>query len=1018
MNQHRIPHFLLWFILCLQSLFAQSEQGTVVVGNARFEVIAPNLIRIEYASDNKFVDLPSFFALNRNIRDADAHITRAGNKVEIDTSIIQLIYQPDGMPFSAGNLQAHIKNGNKTATWNPGARSQNLGGTREVLDWVTGPVPLSDGILTREGWYLLDDSRSPLFSGDWIQQRPKNGNIDWYLFGYGDDYKAAFRSFTAVSGPVPLPRKYVLGVWYSRYWPYTEDEFKQIVQEYDKHDFPLDMLVMDMDWHLTKKTPQVDPWSGYTWDRALIPDPPGLLKWLHQQGLHLTVNDHPRFGLQPDEEQYADFMRAMGQSPDSGRTIPFDAGDKHYLDTFFQYSHVPREKEGVDFWWLDYRSTPTRTLPDVDGLGILNYYYYTKSESGGLRGQAFGPWGGWGGQRYPINFSADADSGWNMLRFEVPFTSTAGNVGTFYWSNDIGGFRGGRNEEAYTRWCQFGALSATLRSHSDRNAHMDKRPWSYPAWAEDSMHESFHLRSRLMPYFYTSMWQATRTSTPFIRQLYIDNPESEDAYHNGQEYLFGDDLLVAPITSPGVGPDRTAWQAVWFPEDDWYDFFTGEKFTGPSYAVAADGIGTFPLFVRGGVPLPMQVYTARPGTAPLTKLVLRCYPGREGRTGKSVLYEDDGLTPGYEKSESGITPLTYDRNGDSITVTVGATAGTFTGQPASRQCTIELPDTARLTACSFAGAQTTYDDGSATNTITLPENSIRHPISVTIQAAEVAPDKITGRAVQGRLARLLGKPQSSVLTEDGASVPDDLKEAYAAAEGVAVIKMNQHPYFLGNDVTYRYFHNHHSSPDNISIAFSNSKSEDLALRSGQTLPPELAPGAQGGALEPGASFLPNLTHATFSMKDAALTFPTGFMLSLDASRNIAKHATVESSSGDPAPAIDGIVDGYPHDEKKEWVTTGQTDGAWIKLTWPQSVDVSSVALYDRPNPVDHILAGTLEFSDGSKEEVGSLPNDGLSPLILTFPKKSIQWLKFSVTQTASGTKNVGLAEIAVFADKP
>ena len=268
---------LLFSGLCFQDLAASTNQD-VVVGHARFEIITPDLIRLEFAPDGKFIDLPSWFALHRDLRDADAQITRSGNKLAIDTGEIRLSYQDDGNPFSARNLTAEIKKGDAWVPWVPGAPSQNLGGTREVLDWVTGPVLLSDGILTREGWYLLDDSRSPLFSGDWIQERPKNGGTDWYLFGYGDDYKSAFQTFTAVSGNVPLPRKYVLGIWYSRYWPYTANDFKEIVEEYGKYDFPLDMLVMDMDWHVTKNAPGVNPWSGYTWDRTLIPDPPALVE--------------------------------------------------------------------------------------------------------------------------------------------------------------------------------------------------------------------------------------------------------------------------------------------------------------------------------------------------------------------------------------------------------------------------------------------------------------------------------------------------------------------------------------------------------------------------------------------------------------------------------------------------------------------------------------------------------------------------------------------------------------------
>ena len=441
------------------------------------------------------------------------------------------------------------------------------------------------------------------------------------------------RVLTAVGGHIPLPRKYTLGVWYSRYWRYSAEEFKQIVQEYAQHQFPLDMLVMDMDWHLNKVRPEInaktkiDTWTGYTWDRALIPDPPGLLKWMHDQALHVTLNEHPAAGVQPHEEMYADFMRAMGADPASGLTIPFDAGSKRYLDAFYKYTHLPREKEGVDFWWLDWQQyKSTRSIPDLDNLAALNFYNYQWTSANGQRGQSLSRWAGWGDHRYPIEFSGDANTGWPMLAFEVPFTSTAGNVGAFFWSHDIGGHMGGRNEESYTRWCQFGAMTTTIRSHSSRSATMDRRPWTYPKWAEDSMRQAFQLRSRLMPYVYSSIWEATHDSVPFTRPMYIDHPDTEDAYHQSQEYQFGDNLLVAPIASAGTGSNRMAWQAVWFPDGDWYDFFTGEKFTGPTHAIASADIDSFPLYVRGGTPLPMQPYTPRPGTAALNTLVLRCYP--------------------------------------------------------------------------------------------------------------------------------------------------------------------------------------------------------------------------------------------------------------------------------------------------------------------------------------------------------------------------------------------------------
>ena len=1004
---------VLGFLVTTPASLRAQTPGMVIDGHARFTVITPNLIRIEYAPDGKFIDLPSWFAVNRQIRDTDAKITMQDGKVDIDTGAIHLAYHDNGQPINGGNLSAEIKKGDGVVTWKPGAVSTgNLGGTARTLDGAHGPMPLGEGVLSRDGWYLLNDSHSDLFVGDWIQARPKSMASDCYLFGYGNDYRAALRSLFAVGGPVPLPRKYVLGVWYSRYWPYTSDEFKQIVQEYQQHDFPLDMLVMDMDWHpIDTKVPGVkrgyanEVWTGYTWNKKLISDPVELLTWLHGQGLHVTLNDHPADGIQPNEEMYPDFMHAMGQDPASGTTIRFDAGDKHYLDMFYQYSHLPREKEGVDFWWLDWQQYPmTKGIPDLTNLAALNYYNFQRTSQNGQRGQSFSRWAGWGDHRYPIQFSGDASCVWSMLAFEVPFTSTAGNVGAFFWSHDIGGHTGPRIEESYTRWCQFGAFTAALRSHSTRNASMDRRPWTYPDWAEKSMQASFQLRSKMMPYIYTSIWQSTHEGVPFVRPLYIDHPEQEDAYHNGQEYTFGDNLLVAPIASPGVGANRTSWQAVWFPDDDWYNFFTGEKFTGPSYAVAAAGIDTFPLFVRGGVPLPMQPYTPHPGTAPLAKLALRCYPGRDGVTGKSTLYEDDGVSSGYLHGQQALTPLSYVRNGDNVTIIVGPTAGTYTGQPASRQCIIELPCTGQLTSCSIAAAQTTYDSQNSTNVITLPEGPITEPISVTIGVREIAPEKITQRAVGQRIAGLLGTPAGQTPpTLDKA--PPELQEAYAAAEGVALIPMNTHPYLFSRKNVVRFFDNHASASVRGSTTVNNGTPSEVTLTPGQVLPeaPTQVP------------VLPDYKSMVLTLPDSGIHLSAPWNVPIDASGNIASQAKVEVSSGDAPGAVDGMVDGYPTDPSKEWSTRGhQKAGAWIKLTWPQPVDIDRIALYDRPNPLDQVTGGTLEFSDGSKQDVGTLPNDATSPAIASFPKKTVQWVKFTVTAVGPQTGEMGLSEIAVF----
>jgi len=717
--------FLLWAGLAQ----AEQQDAKVVVGNARFTVIAPECIRLEYAPDGKFVDEKSMFAVGRDAVWQDFTLTRHGSNVVIDTGKIRLRYRPEDKPFDRENLHAQIALDGNWVEWWPGAPNpQNLGGTIRTLDQINRPVNLGDGVLSRDGWYLLDDSHNQLLTDDWVEERPENGSTDWYLFGYGTDYKAALKALTRIGGPVPLPRKYVLGAWYSRYWPYSSKDYRDIVAEYQQHDFPLDVIVMDMDWHK-------DGWTGWSWNRKLLPDAEELLNWFHQQGLHVTLNVHPADGVGPQEDMYKNFMRAMGETAITNQTLPYDAGSKKYLDTLFEYTHKPLEKEGVDFWWLDWQQYPfTRSLPHLSNLAWLNQYYYQYTGRNGLRGQSFSRWAGWGDHRHPIHFSGDADTGWKMLTFEVPFTSTAGNVGCFFWSHDIGGHMGGRNEESYTRWVQFGALSAALRSHSTRKGDMDRRPWTYSQQAEDSMRIAFHLRSQLFPYIYSSVWQSCTESVPLTRPMYFEYPERDEAYRSPQEYLFGDNLLVAPITSPGEGTNKVAQLAVWFPPGEWYDWFSGQRFSGDSTEIVSADINQFPLYARGGVPIPLQPYSPRMTTAPLTNLIVRCFPGPDGQSATATLYEDDGVTVGYMKGECSRTDLRYRRSGAAVTVFVSPAKGSYPGQVEQRSYLVELPGTGepRSVIVNRQEAVADYEESTRTVRVRLSSRSIRDAVTVSV----------------------------------------------------------------------------------------------------------------------------------------------------------------------------------------------------------------------------------------------------------------------------------------------
>lgn len=1017
----------------------RADSSGVTAGNARFTIITANLIRMEYSDGGDFTDAPTLFAADRKARFEGATVERTGSDVSISTGALRLDYRSDGRPFDGGNLEVTVK-GVEGSRWMPGTVDPlNLGGTLRTLDGCTGPRDLGYGLISRSGWALVDDSGSPVLTADWVKSRANRSELDWYLFVYGLDYKTALKSLAAISGPVPLPRKNLLGIWYSRYWPYTAEDYRGIVREYSQHGFPLDNIVMDMDWHITqlagtKSTHSGQIWTGYTWDRKLIPDPEGLLRWFHEQGLHVTLNDHPADGVQPHEESYAGFMRAMGADASGEQTLPFDAGDKKYLDTFYEYTHKPLEREGVDFWWLDWQQFPfTRSVAELSNLAWLNRYYFLRASEDGKRGTSFSRWGGWGDQKYPINFSGDANTGWAMLGFEVPFTSTAGNVGCFFWSHDIGGHMGGRNEESYTRWCQFGAISAALRPHSTRNATMDRRPWTYPQWAEDSMRGSFRLRAQLMPYIYSSAAETCREMVPLLRPMYLEHPEQEAAYHNAQEYYFGDNILAAPIASPGVGSTRVAWQTVWFSKGSgvWYDYFTGERHDGDSSEVVAADINQFPLFVRGGAPIPMQPYAERPTSAVLNRLIVRCYPGEMGGKNSSVLYEDDGQTQKYETGAFAKTTLICSRGDDLTTVEISPTEGHFDGQEKSRSYSIELPDVERPTEAQVDGVGTgfSYDPASFTATVEVPTHSIDRDVVVVVRCGIVDSDTVHRQAVAARLSGIVGHSIEAGSDQQMVSEALDLDHdpatdaAILASAGVAVVETNDAPYLYNGHEAFHVF-----APAGILDSENATAWLKTDTKSTTAIPVQLAYGStvdvgslnrqlpdEDSIIIPGRH--PDLVVATrINGKMCAFELPAPGLVGVGNDLARAAHATATSCEAgyDPSGAIDGYADGYPSDKRHEWASAGEKAGAAITLSWDADQTVGHMLLFDRPNLDDQILAGRIVFSDGGVVPFGELPNDGKTPVSLTFPPRVIRWLRVEVTRVSGSTQNAGIAEIGVF----
>lgn len=675
--------------------------------NVRFTVISDGVVRMEYAPDGKFVDEKSFVAVDREYPAVDYRLRKGGRWVEISTSKIQLRYLKGSGPFSAENLEIVSAMESFPFTWKPGMEQKgNLKGTYRTLDGMDGDVQtmgyaaetrpgdklvLEDGLLATDGWTLIDDSRSFLFDGDpeweWVKKRPDNGGQDWYFMAYGHDYKSALKDFTLFAGKIPLPPRYAFGYWWSRYWLYSDREFRNLIDNFSTYGIPLDVLVVDMDWHYTE--PGKGGWTGWTWNRDLFPDPAGFLKYLDDKGIKVTLNLHPADGVAAYEEQYETLAKDMGIDPSTRKTIPWVNSDKRFMTNIFKDVLTPMEKNGVDFWWLDWQQAMYD--PVVEGLSNtwwINYAFFSHMENTrDTRPMLYHRWGGLGNHRYQLGFSGDATATWKSLDYQPYFNSTASNVLYGYWSHDIGGHIGDRiDPEMYTRWLQFGALSPVMRTHSQKNSGMNKEPWVFSKEYSDIIRETIHQRYEMMPYIYTMARKAYDEGLSICRPMYYDYPEAREAYEFRNEYMFGDDMLVSPATAPAT--DGYADVEVWLPEGEWYELHTGALLSGGRTVTRPFAISEYPVYVRAGAVLPMYSEEVMNLNGNDEDIIVTVFPGGEG-TSSFDLYEDNGNDKDYAEHYA-VTHLSSVREGNTCTVVVGKREGQYDGMPSERTFKVKV----------------------------------------------------------------------------------------------------------------------------------------------------------------------------------------------------------------------------------------------------------------------------------------------------------------------------------------
>ena len=714
---------------------AMSPTTTLQGEHWRIGLITESLIRLEWSDSGEFEDRATLMAVDRAFLPSGAVDYTTGERdgmLVVETPSLRLTY--DRKPFSKEGLTIVVKGvpDSQFNTWHYGDDPKgNLGGTARTLDEADGAIPLGQGVISRDGWAVLDDSASNVFvTADADGNLPDGvvayGGIgvaprdhretDIYFFGYGRRYREAVHDFQKLSGPAPLLPRFALGNWWSRYYRYSQDEYLDLMDRFKAEGIPFTTSVIDMDWHLVD---DVDPrfgsgWTGYTWNPKLFPDPKRFLDGLHERGLRTTVNIHPRDGIRAFEKPYAKAAATVGVDAEAQEPVEFDLTNPKFVQAYFDMHH-DLEADGIDFWWIDWQQGGVTRQPGLDPLWVLNHMHYCDSARDGRWPLTFSRFAGPGSQRYPVGFSGDTVITWKSLKFQPYFTSTASNIGYGWWSHDIGGHMFGyRDEELEARWYQLGAFSPINRLHSSCSPFSGKEPWNFHEPVRSAMVDVLRLRQALMPYLYTMNWRAAVDGDPIVEPMYWANPNLGESYEVPDEFRFGTELVVAPVVDPMDKASMRGKADAWLPQGDWFDFFDGRRY------VAADPAGRrlavwrtidrIPVFAKAGGIVPMQSDPLSDMTVNPRALDVVIFPGADG---SFAMREDSGEfrevcadAAAAQESATAVTAMTWQwDDGRSPQFVIEAPTGNTSVVPERRDWTLIFRGVARSAMKVIVGGE-------------------------------------------------------------------------------------------------------------------------------------------------------------------------------------------------------------------------------------------------------------------------------------------------------------------------
>jgi alpha-glucosidase len=589
------------------------------------------------------------------------------------------------------------KRGHTYVNWNTDA--YGWGPTTDPL-YVT--IPFFIGLRGGRAYGIFFDStwRSTFDMGADSRERysfgAENGEMNYYFF-YGPDPKTVIERFTELVGRTPLPARWTIGYHQSRYSYYPDKQVRWIANSFRELHIPCDALFLDIHY--------MDGYRVFTWNKSRFPDPAGMLTDLRKEGFRIVTIVDPGVKVDPNYWVYQqgragdDFVKMPDGKVFTGNVWPGLSAWPDFTEekvrTWWGSLYKGLMSDGVAGFWNDMNEpavfSPTKTMP-LDAVfydhglhspqaKVHNVYGMEMSRAthdGMLKIQpherplvitrdTYA-----GGQRYAAVWTGDNSSTWEHLSISLPELMNMGLSGLTLVGADIGGFAKSATPELYTRWLEAGVFYPYCRTHTELNSR-NQEPWSYGNRMTDINRRSIELRYHLLPYIYNSFHESAETGLPVMRALLLDYPDDQKAVDQNEEFLFGDDLLVAPVVKQG----EWKW-TVYLPKGAWYDYWTDRRTRGPEEITVDAPIDSIPIFVRAGAIIPTQQVVQYTDEAPINPLTFQIYPGEDS---SRVYYEDDGVSFDYREGKSLTEKLGVSSSAQGMTVEVSARQGTYTPRP-------------------------------------------------------------------------------------------------------------------------------------------------------------------------------------------------------------------------------------------------------------------------------------------------------------------------------------------------